>query len=87
MKLEVSALFFATAIMISSLAFADADDEIWIKQCAADNKNADVPAAVVTKYCKCMNDEMSENEMQSITAWEQTHPEETKACVKYAIAP
>jgi hypothetical protein len=87
MKLKVSALFFATSILISNFAFADADDETWINQCAADNKNVDVPAAVVKKYCKCMNNKMSDDEMQSITAWEQSHPDETKACVNYAVAP
>lgn len=86
MKLKVSVLFFVTSILTSSFAFADADDETWINQCAADNKNVNVPAAVVKKYCKCMNNKMSDNEMQSITAWEQSHPDEAQACVNSAIA-
>lgn len=88
MKLKVSAaLLFAASTIVSSIAFAGEDDETWINQCAADNKNANVPAAVVKKYCKCMNEKMSDDEMQSITAWEQSHPKEAKECVDSAISP
>jgi hypothetical protein len=31
-----------------------------------------------------MNEKMDDNETQSITAWEKTHPEEQKACDEVA---
>lgn len=86
LKKSVMALLVGVA-MSSGLAFADAeDDATWIKQCIADNKAAasQIPE-VVKKYCQCMNDKMSEDEMQSITQWEQEHPKEAESCVKKAV--
>ena len=37
---------------------------------------------MITKYCTCMNNKMSENETQSITTWEKSHVVEAKACDK-----
>jgi len=51
----------------------------WINQCVQDNKGG-AAAEVVLKYCTCMNNKMSDNETQSITAWEKTHAAERKAC-------
>lgn len=31
-------------------------------------------------YCVCMNEKMDNNESQSITQWEKSHPAERKAC-------
>ena len=80
MPLKISALFLATSVVISSLAFASADDETWIAQCVADNKKEGASPATVKKYCECMNDQMSDDEAQSITQWEEAHPKERKAC-------
>jgi hypothetical protein len=54
-----------------------------INQCVNDNKG-DAAAAVVLKYCTCMNNKMSDNETQSITQWEKTHVAERKACDREA---
>lgn len=37
---------------------------------------------VITKYCTCMNNKMDENETQSITQWEKSHPKERTECDK-----
>jgi len=55
----------------------------WINQCVADNKG-DAAESVVLKYCTCMNNKMSNNETQSITQWEKSHPQERAACDKEA---
>lgn len=82
MKTVIATMFFAAALMVNSMAFADADDMKWITQCLKDNADAKVSPDVVTKYCTCMNNKMSSNETQSITQWEKTHPAERKACDK-----
>lgn len=69
------------AVIASGQVFADADDDAWIAKCVKDNKG-DASAAVVKKYCACMNEKMDDNEKKSITAWEKTHPDEMKACEK-----
>jgi hypothetical protein len=38
----------------------------------------------VLKYCTCMNNKMSDDETQSITQWEKSHPTERAACDKKA---
>jgi len=45
-----------------------------------DNGDAKVSAAVVSKYCACMNDKMDSNETLSISAWEKSHPKEMAMC-------
>jgi hypothetical protein len=39
---------------------------------------------IARKYCICMNENMDDNETQSITQWEKTHPRERRACDKEA---
>jgi len=79
-----TALLVAGALLAANAAFAATTDDVkWINQCVADNKG-DAPAAVVLKYCTCMNNKMSDNETQSITQWEKTHVAERKACDKEA---
>lgn len=60
------------------------DDATWIGQCVADNRREGASRSVVRAYCECMNDKMSENEMQSITQWETSHPREMRACERAA---
>lgn len=89
MRMILAASLAACAIvgaMIGTGSTANAattDDVKWINQCVRDNKG-DAPAAVVLKYCTCMNNKMSDNETQSITQWEKTHVAERKACDKEA---
>jgi len=59
------ALFAATSLV------AGPDDKKWVDQCIKDNKGEE-SAAVVKKYCECMNEEMSDSEEMSITQWEKT---------------
>jgi hypothetical protein len=63
----------------------NADDLKWVNQGIDDNKReAGVTAAIVRAYCVCMNEKMSENETQSITQWEKSHPRERKERDKQA---
>ncbi len=84
MKTAAFALALAAVCFTANAAFAATTDDVkWINKCVTDNKG-DAAAAVVLKYCTCMNNKMSDNETQSITAWEKTHVAERKACDKEA---
>jgi len=76
----LNVLVLAAAALAASAAFAGPDDDKWIKQCQADNKNEGAKPEVVTKYCTCMNDKMDSNETRSITQWEKANPDAQKAC-------
>jgi hypothetical protein len=87
MKAKISNLLFVTlffvfiSTVVCGLTLAgQADDSKWIAQCIIDNKDLGQPADVVVKYCECMNNKMDENESQSITQWEKSHPSERKEC-------
>jgi hypothetical protein len=69
--------------LTSAGAAATTDDVKWINQCVKDNKG-DAAEPVVLKYCTCMNNKMSDDETQSITQWEKSHPKERAACDKEA---
>ena len=84
MKTVAIALLFGASLLASSAAYADADDAKWVAKCVSDNQNEKAAIEVVTKYCTCMNNKMSNNETQSISTWEKTHPSEMKACDKEA---
>jgi hypothetical protein len=61
----------------------NADDVKWINQCITDNKGQPgATDAIVRKYCMCMNEKMDNNETQSISTWEKSHPTERAACDK-----
>ena len=79
-------LIFAASLMASPAAFADTteDDVTWINQCIADNKKEGATEDAVRKYCVCMNNAMGNEETKSVTEWEKSHPDETKACDKEA---
>lgn len=63
----------------------NADDLKWVNQCIADNRGEPgATPAIVRAYCVCMNEKMDNNENQSITQWEKSHPEERKACDRQA---
>jgi hypothetical protein len=84
MKTVSAWLVVAGLCFIGNATFAVTTDDVkWINQCVNDNKGS-APAAVVLKYCTCMNNKMSDNETQSITQWEKTHVAERKACDKEA---
>jgi hypothetical protein len=79
-------LILAASLLASPAAFADTteDDVTWINQCIADNKKEGATEDVVRKYCVCMNNAMGDEETKSVTEWEKSHPDETKACDKEA---
>lgn len=84
-------LTIAAALVLSFAAtpsFAqkmNADDIKWVNQCIDDNKGEPgATPAIARSYCVCMNEKMDNNETQSITKWEKSHPRERDACSKAA---
>jgi hypothetical protein len=76
------ALFAAAAVAMApgvGPAFA-ADDAARIKQCVADNQGEGQTAAVVDAYCACMSKKMPASETQSVTTWENSHPNDQGNC-------
>lgn len=87
MKRLSFALLLTASVLASNAALAQAmtaDDLKWINQCIGDNKDQGAKPDVVRKYCICMNEKMDNNETQSITQWEKTHPKERKECERVA---
>lgn len=84
MKGIAFAVLCAASMLTSAAAFAGPDDAKWVAQCVSDNKDEKASVEVITKYCTCMNNKMSDNETQSITQWEKTHATERQACDKEA---
>ena len=82
MKPLAAALLIAASAFVSTAALAGPDDAKWVAQCVSDNQNEKAAIEVITKYCTCMNNKMSDNETQSITQWEKTHVAERQACDK-----
>jgi len=86
MKVTIAALLVAAPLLASTAAIAqtmNADDVKWINQCINDNKGEKgATPEIIRKYCMCMNEKMSNNETQSITQWEKSHPAERAACDK-----
>ena len=82
----IALIVLAASVVSSVAAFADTteDDVTWINQCIADNKKEGATEDVVRKYCVCMNNAMGNEETKSVTEWEKSHPDETKACDKEA---
>jgi hypothetical protein len=78
------ALIAVTLFVGPAVADTTEDDVKWINQCIADNKKEGATEDVVRKYCVCMNNAMGDNETKSVTEWEKSHPDETKACDKVA---
>ena len=81
---RIALIVAACAVTLTSAGAVTTDDVKWINQCVKDNKG-DAPDQVVLKYCTCMNNKMSDNETQSITQWEKSHPAERAACDKEAV--
>ncbi len=86
MSHKAALLILAASLLASTAAFADTteDDVTWINQCIADSKKGGATEDVVRKYCVCMNNAMGDEESKSVSEWEKTHPDETKACDKEA---
>jgi hypothetical protein len=80
MKPLIIAALLGAVALAGSPAMAGPDDAKWIARCLQDNKDEKVAVDVITKYCTCMNNKMSENETRSITEWEKSNPEARRAC-------
>ena len=83
MRAFVAAFAVAVALLGSSAVAQkmNSDDLKWVNKCVDDNKGGAGPA-VIRKYCMCMNEKMDDNETQSISTWEKSHPKERAACDK-----
>jgi hypothetical protein len=82
MKRHILGLALCGAVFTGQSALAqqmNADDLKWVNACITDNKGG-ASDAVIRKYCICMNEKMDDNETQSITQWEKSHPRERAAC-------
>jgi len=82
MKPIAAAFLLAASMLATTAAYAGPDDAKWVAQCVSDNQNEKAAIEVITKYCTCMNNKMSDSETQSITQWEKTHVAERQACDK-----
>ncbi|MBF0538133.1 MAG: hypothetical protein HQL03_07765 [Nitrospirae bacterium] len=80
MRTLIIALMLMGSFMASGRAFSDDSDTAWVNQCIKDNKREGQTTATVKIYCECMNGKMSDDETQSITQWEKSHPKEMKEC-------
>jgi len=84
-NIKLVILSLLLTIGFANIAFAtDTDDVKWINSCIADNKHEGQSEETVTKYCACMNDNMSSSETKSVTEWEKTHPKVEEKCEKAA---
>lgn len=84
MKRHATLIAMLLGIASPALADKNADDAKWIGQCVLDNKDEKQLPDVVTKYCTCMNSQMSDNETRSITEWEKANPQTMEKCSKEA---
>jgi hypothetical protein len=82
MKKRAALVALLAFIATPALADKNADDAKWIGDCVIENKDEGQPADVVTKYCTCMNNQMSDNETRSITEWEKANPKVMEKCSK-----
>jgi len=88
MKSRIAAFGMIAAVLtagaIAPAAAQTVDDVNWINKCIADNKDEGPARSVIVSYCTCMNNQMSNSETKSITAWEKTHKKEADECSKKA---
>ncbi|WP_439544104.1 hypothetical protein [Hyphomicrobium sp.] len=84
MKRHVALIAMLACFATPALADKKSDDSKWIGDCVIENKDEGQPADVVTKYCTCMNNEMSDDESRSVTEWEKANPKVMEKCSKDA---
>ncbi len=80
MKKVAFVLLLLAFTMLTGIAFARDYDAEWVSQCMQDNRREGVDGDTVMTYCKCMNDKMSDDETESISDWENSHPDEMAEC-------
>jgi hypothetical protein len=84
MKSIALAVVMLSSIVAGPALAQTADDVKWIGQCVTDNKDEGQTPAVITTYCTCMNNKMSNSESRSISQWEKANPNAQEACSKEA---
>lgn len=84
MKKRMALIALLACVATPVLADRNADDAKWVGDCVVDNKDQGQSVDVVTKYCSCMNNEMSESETRSITEWEKANPKVMEKCSSQA---
>ena len=85
MKMAIHTLFLIAFVAVSVPALgASKDDKAWINRCISDNKDEGAQPKVIRAYCECMNNEMSDQETLSISAWEKKNPKTQAMCSKKA---
>jgi hypothetical protein len=82
-KLLAAMLLAASVVTVNTASAETVDDRKWVNQCIRDNKGL-ASAAVVLKYCVCMNDKMDDNETRTISQWEKANPKARAACSREA---
>lgn len=61
------------------------DDVRWVNQCVRDSAGyTNVSEQVKVMYCTCMVSKMSDNEIRSVTQWEQANPRTRDDCARRA---
>lgn len=59
---------------------SSAEDRRWVEQCIRDNADEGASRRVVTAYCRCMVNRMSDHETRSVTQWERANPRARREC-------
>ncbi|MBS7791209.1 hypothetical protein KTR66_14490 [Roseococcus sp. SDR] len=83
MKPLIPLLLLALAGCVTTSG-STADDRRWITQCVRDNADEGASRRVVTAYCTCMVNRMSNNETRSVTQWERANPRARRECSREA---
>jgi hypothetical protein len=78
------ALPLLLALAACATTSGSADDRRWINQCIRDNADEGASRRVVTAYCTCMVNRMSDHETRSVTQWERANPGARRACSREA---
>ncbi len=63
---------------------SSSEDRRWVEQCIRDNADEGASRRVVTAYCRCMVNRMSDHETRSVTQWERTNPRARRECSRQA---
>lgn len=78
------ALLLLLALAGCATTSSSADDRRWINQCIRDNADEGASRRVVTAYCTCMVNRMSDHETRSVTQWERVNPRARRECTREA---
>lgn len=90
MQKLTAVILFAVAVAgcggpgYSSGYSSSSDDRRWINECVRDNAREGQSRRVVTAYCTCMNNRMSNYENRSISQWERSNPRARRECSRQA---